>query len=268
MAKLSVPGAVINYEIWHPDGGPAGRGADWVTLVNGHTRPLNDFRMLGRKLTEQGFSVLTLDNRGAGQTVTERPFTLADMCDDVRSLWTEHGVRATNLLGISMGGFIAETLALESPEYVTALILVSTAARHDSINGDDRPWSSDLAETQAKLSTYFTPQFAEKNAVLVRSMAKQITAQVEGGKFTEHSRLQRQALAGFDVTDRLFALAAPTLVIHGTEDAIIPLAAGASLAESISGARLETIAGSGHLLLAEAPTRLYQLVVDFFRSNR
>lgn len=265
MAKISVPGATINYEIWQPE--EAQQNADWVTLVNGHTRPLNDFRMLGKKLVEQGFRVIALDNRGAGLTVTERAFTLADMCDDVRALWSTHTVHATNLLGISMGGFIAESLALESPEYVERLVLVSTASRHEGISPDERPWSTDITQTQAKLSAYFTPQFAEKNAMLVRSMAKQIASQVESGKFAEHSRMQRQALAGFDVTDRLFSIAAPTLVIHGTEDGVIPFSEGELLAKKIPGAQLAKVESAGHLLLAEAPANLYQLVAGFFSKG-
>ena len=259
MPQLSRDGAMINYEVWGEDGA-------WVTLVNGHNRPLNDFRLMGRHLSERGFRVLALDNRGAGRSETYREFTLADMVDDVAALWDEEGVARTHLLGISMGGFIAATLALDHAARVRRLVLVSTAAGQAYIRRDDTPWSSDPAEVEAKLRPYFTADFAARNEMLVRSMAKQIAKSVEDGGFAEKSAAQRRALAGFDLTARLGGLKAPTLVIHGAEDRIIPLAAGRELAQLIKGAQLEVLPGAGHLLLAERPKELYALVTAFFQG--
>lgn len=258
------PGAVVHFEVWGE-----GQNGPWATLVNGHTRPLNDFRMLGKHLVEQGFRVLALDNRGAGQTTVERGFTLAEMADDVVALWDEVGVGTTGLLGISMGGFISQTLAMTNKERVARLVLVSTAMHQRSIRVDERPWSTELGDNEAKLAPYFTRQFAERNAVLVKSMAKQITKNVVEGKFGENSELQKTAVKGFDAKTRIEggAVKAPTLVVHGEEDGIIPFTAAeetlAALKRGGTEARLERYAMAGHLLLAERPKELYRTAAEW-----
>lgn len=263
MASLSRPGALVHYEIW---GEELGQSAPWVTLVNGHTRPLNDFRMLGKHLVGQGFRVIALDNRGAGQTQVTEPFTLATMAEDVAALWSAHGIGKTHLLGVSMGGFISLTLALSRPSQLARLALVSTAADQTKIRRDDQPWTTDLAQVHAKLAPYFTADFARRNEVLVKSMVKQIAKNVETGAFARHSDLQKDAARGFDVRERLNAVRAPTLVVHGDEDEIVPPEAGEELARGIPGAELKLLPGAGHLLLAERPKELYGLVSDWFRG--
>jgi 3-oxoadipate enol-lactonase len=261
MATLEVPGANLNYEVWRQGGGES-RG--WITLINGHTRPLNDFRMLGKKLVERGFEVLAFDNRGAGLTTVSDGFSLLDMTGDVRSLWKAEGIDKTHLMGISMGGFLCQQLVTESRAKINKMILVSTAARHDGIARDERPWSTDIEQTAAKLSSYFTANFAEKNAALVKSMAKQIATQVEKSAFVSNSQLQRRALDGFDLRSVLPSFDIPTLIIHGEEDAIIPAGEGEALAKLIKKSQLVKIPSVGHLLLAEAPAKLYDLVFNFF----
>jgi 3-oxoadipate enol-lactonase len=263
MPQLSVPGAVLNYEIWGVDENPTG---PWLTLVNGHTRPLNDFRLMGKTMVAAGLRVLALDNRGAGKTEISDEFTLADMVGDVVALWRELKIKKTGLLGISMGGFIAQRLAAEHPETVTKLVLVSTAPGPAFIRHDGKAWTSDVAQVEAKLRPYFTADFAARNKVLVQSMAKQIAKAVTEESFAQRSDMQRRAIAGFDMTTRLGQIRAPTLVIHGDEDEIVGVAAGEALAAAIKGARLEKLPGAGHLLLAEKPRELYALVADWCRS--
>jgi pimeloyl-ACP methyl ester carboxylesterase len=258
MPTLQRPGATVNYEVWGE-----GAAAPWILLVNGHTRPLNDFRMMAKYLAEQGLRVAALDNRGAGKTETTRDFTLAEMAGDVTALLDELGAARAHLLGISMGGFIAQTVALAAPARVDHLVLVSTAASQRMIRLDERPWTRDLKEVEAKMLPYFTAEFARRNEVLVKSMVKQIAKNVEEGDFAERSQQQRRAAAGFDSRARLRQVAAPALVIHGAEDQIIPIEAGEELANGIRGARLEVLEDAGHLLLAERPKELYALVAGF-----
>lgn len=260
MPQLARPGATLRYELW-------GESGPWATLVNGHTRPLNDFRLLGRHLQEKGFRVLALDNRGAGETVVDTAFTLADMVDDVVALWDE--VRATTscLLGVSMGGFIAQQLALQHPSRVERLALVSTAASQAWISKDDTPWSTELEAVLAKLTPYFTDAFRERNAMLVRSMAKQIAKNVEGGDFSSRAAQQKEAARRFDLRPRLSQLRCPTLIVHGAEDRVIPVEAARELARLIPTSRLEILAAAGHLLLAEKPQALYELVSAAFRGD-
>lgn len=261
--ELARPGATVNYEVW----GEAGRRVPWVVLVNGHTRPLNDYRLMGRHLVENGFRVAALDNRGAGLTVTGRPFTFDEMVGDLVALLDEIGAETAHVAGISMGGFLAQALALTDPARVDRLALISTAASHAMIRRDDRPWTADLNAVGAKLSQYFTADFARRNEVLVKSMAKQIAKNVDGAQFAERSELQREAVKGFDARARLAGIECRTLVVHGTDDAIIPVEAARELARLIPGAELTEVEGAGHLLLAEKPRELYDLIVHFFRDR-
>lgn len=261
MPELARSGTRIHYEIW-------GDAPGTVLLVNGHTRPLNDFRLMGRHLMEQGLRVIALDNRGAGLTTTTRPYTLAEMADDAVAVADEVlGVTATfDLLGVSMGGFIAQTVALANPERVRRLVLVSTAARQTAIRKDDTPWTADLGAVERKLAPFFTDDFARKNAVLVKSMVKQIAKAVETGGFAGRADEQKRAAAGFDVYARLPYIKHPVLVIHGDQDQIVPLQAGSELAAGLPHATFNVMTGAGHLLLAERPKDLYQAVAEFLRG--
>ncbi len=267
MPVIERPGAVVNFEVWGEGEGP------WVTLVNGHTRPLNDFRLLGRHLVGFGFRVVALDNRGAGLTTVTRDFKFSELVGDVAALWDEVGCETSRLAGISMGGFIAQTLAMDHAERVEKLALISTSMNQRRIVSDDKPWTSDLGAVEAKLLPYFTTDFASRNALLVKSMVKQIAKAVTDGRFSENSEMQRRAVAGFDGMPRITAgeLRAPTLVLHGAEDQIIPAEAAretyAALRKSgmmESALKLQLLPGAGHLLLAERPKDLYQAVAEWF----
>ena len=263
MSELNRNRAVIHYEAWGQDENPEGA---WVTLVNGHTRPLNDFRMMGKHLVGLGYRVLALDNRGAGQTTYSGSFSLKDMADDVAALWDELKIEETAVLGISMGGFIAQTLTQLHPDRMTKLILISTAPGQQHLDKHEVPWTADVHAVQKKLNAYFTPSFAQRNATLVASMAKQIAKGVVAGTFKEGAAAQRQAIGKFD-NDQLDAIEVPTLVIHGSEDAIIKVAAAEELAGGIPNAEKVLLPSAGHLLLAEKPRELYDLVGKFLARN-
>jgi|LauGreDrversion4_2_1035121.scaffolds.fasta_scaffold09212_2 3-oxoadipate enol-lactonase len=261
MPQLYRPGVELNYEVWGDQG-------QWVTLINGHNRSLTDFRLCGRYLVERGWRVLAVDNRGAGLTKTQAPFTITDMVEDIGAIWEAEAITRTRLMGISMGGFLAQILAVERAARVAALVLVSTAMTQVHIRRDDTPWSPDPEVSEAKLKPYFTPEFGRRNELLIRSMAKQIAKSVADGDFASRSDAQRQAMAGLDLSDVTPRIKAPTLVIHGEDDQIIPVEAAEELAANIKGARLELFPEAGHLLLAERPKELYARIAQFFSSTQ
>ena len=98
-----------------------------ITLVNGHTRSSSDFRVLTRHAEQAGLGVLLLDNRASGKSSVEGPFTLLDMKDDILGIWNELGIEKSSVLGISMGGCIAQSIDILHPERIDRLVLVSTA---------------------------------------------------------------------------------------------------------------------------------------------
>lgn len=260
MGQLIQNGAVIHYETW-------GEQGPWLTLLNGYTRSLKDFRLLGRHLQGLGFRILVLDNRGAGETNTDGPFSIKDLVGDVVALWNTLGISCTGVLGISMGGFIAQTLALDYADYVRNLILISSAATDQWLGSNETPWSTDIEAVKTKLASYFAPSFVERNRLLIQSMAKQIATSVAEGDFADRAKLQKAAIRGFDTRSRLPTLRCPTLVLHGASDQVINKNAAFELSSLIPNCKLTILPEAGHLLLAEAPKSLYEIVGETFKKK-
>lgn len=254
---LERPNAKVFYET-------SGDHGSWVTLINGHTRTSKDFKLLVKHLVANGHRVLTLDNRGAGQTETSAPFTMQDMANDVIALWDHLEIAQSHLLGISMGGMIAQLIAAKHPERVKRLILVSTAARKKWVDPHaEAGWGTTLDSVKTKLTYYFAASFIAKNKLLVEAMAKQILKEIEAGTFSEAAKSQREAMSHFEGFSYLSKILTETLIIHGREDRVMAPEAARELHEHIRYSRSEFIDGAGHLLLAEAPKELYNLVSDF-----
>ena len=134
MKFLEVKNAQICFEV-------VGESGPWITMINGHTRSRSDFKLISRKLAAGNRRVLIFDNRGSGSTLALRPFSFEDFCQDVLELWQHLGIQKSSVLGISMGGFIAQGLA-ERTDRIEKLILVSTAAKKSDVLSQNA-WTSD-----------------------------------------------------------------------------------------------------------------------------
>jgi pimeloyl-ACP methyl ester carboxylesterase len=258
MTFFETPQARIYYET-HGSQGP------WITLVNGHTRTSKDFRVMTKFLVENDYRVLVLDNRGSGQTEISGEFQIDDMAEDVLALWSQLNVRSSSLLGISMGGLIAIYLAAHRPSMVERLILVSTASDRKwflKVPG----WGETLESVQERLNHYVNPDFVKSNKILLEAMAKQILTAIISGKFTADSNAQNEAIKSFDPKDHLGNISSPCLIIHGEKDAIIAPESAKELHHLIQDSRLHLMPGIGHLILAESPKQLYNLVLDFLKE--
>ncbi|MGE0171795.1 MAG: alpha/beta fold hydrolase [Oligoflexales bacterium] len=253
MSLFSSNGTQIFYDL-------QGDGDKVITLINGHNRTHKDFRPMAKFLAQNGLTVLSLDNRGSGQSESTGSFKLADMATDVCNLWSHLQIEKSHVLGISMGGIIAMTVALSESQVVESLLLVSTAARTHWLSGETN-WAEDYQGVYQKLRRYFSPSFTDRNKLLVESMAKQILSDVLQGNLVKRSIAQKNALDGFDARVGLGAIAVPVHVLHGRDDDIIPYAAAEELA-NCAHADLSSLDGVGHLILAEAPKTLYQWVLE------
>jgi pimeloyl-ACP methyl ester carboxylesterase len=244
----------IFYETW------GDVGTRWVTLINGHTRSHTDFRLFARFLVDKGYRVLSLDNRGAGKTECAPDFSVEDIAADVVALWDELGVKRSHLLGISFGGAISSTLVRDYPERVASLVLVSTAHHFAYAR------ATAAGKQKPDMASYFSPRFAESNPLLFRALTKDTGTAYGSPERAAGTLAQQRSLQDFDSDAWLPQLRVPTLVVHGVDDRIIPMADARHLAKRIPGAKLETFEGAGHLLLAEAPRRLYETTESFFAS--
>jgi pimeloyl-ACP methyl ester carboxylesterase len=238
----------------------------WVTLINGHARTHLDFKNLSKKLEAAGFSVLLLDNRGCGKSFTQEDFTIDDMADDVESLWSKLGIQESYLLGISMGGLIAQRIAITS-RVPKALVLTSTTASQHHYRIPFFEWAPSLDLVREQLRPYFAPIFYEKNALLVTAMAKQLLSSEDSDQKAQIMR-QRKAIQIFkfeEIDPSLIKI--PTLVIHGEKDGVISVEAAIDIASRINGSLRHIYPDTGHLILAEKPSEFYSDVISFFTSQ-
>ena len=131
-----------------------GTGAETIVLLNGFMRPGSDFKMLARHCEASGFSVVLIDNRGAGQSISYGEFSLEDLADDVAAVLDTLGVKKVNLLGISMGGMIGQLFAIRYPSRVAKIALVSTTADIEWNQKKEFTLQGDQQEVLAQLEDY------------------------------------------------------------------------------------------------------------------
>lgn len=212
------------------------------------------------------FQVVLLDNRGIGESEAPAgPYTAAEMADDVVRVLDEAGVERAHIVGTSLGGMIAQELALRT-ERVERLVLVCTTPGGPSAAPMPKATAQLIAEAASMEPLVALRRFVENalapgapEELVERILAHRLrTAQAP-------TAWAAQAAAGmsFDAWDRLPELRAPTLVLHGTEDVVVDPANSTLLVERIPDARLEWLPGCGHLLFWEEPERFVALVGEF-----
>lgn len=219
------------------------------------------------------FRIIRFSNRGTGQT--DKPsndVTIRLMADDAAGLLQELGIESAHVLGISMGGMIAQELALNHAQRVQGLVLGCTMCgfKHGT---PARPevWSV-LApqpgvppEEQMRKSwpIVSTPEFAEREREFLEEMLR-----TELVHPTPIATLVRHigAIQGFDTYDRLPKNQASTLIIHGDRDQLIPVQNASVLRERIANSTLHTLADTGHTFFWEKPEESAEAIVEFLSS--
>lgn len=221
-----------------------------LLLISGLSGDLQSWVFQVRALSEH-FRVITFDNRGAGRTSSpDRPYTIAQMAEDAAALLAYLGIEKASVVGYSMGGMVAQEVALAHPEKVDKLVLVSTAA---SIEGYVRTliqsWMavrrSNMSREQIARLTgvwLYSPELLDDAERLERSIAGAVTNPYPQ---QDHAFLrQAAALLQHDTEARLGAIKAETLVLHGLDDVFIPPRNGEKLARLIPGATRKLLNGS------------------------
>ncbi|MEU6710480.1 alpha/beta fold hydrolase [Nonomuraea sp. NPDC046802] len=248
-------------------------------------------------LVQGGRQVLRYDHRDTGRSgcvdFAVRPYTLADLANDAIAVLDAYGVAAAHVAGASLGGAIAQWLAAHRPERVLTL----TSIMSGPMGADAGPaWARALSDQDPEPDDLPPPapsflRHLARSAALPRTTrAEHVAANLEtwrvlngdalpfdeeaARRFVEESHdlsADPAAAANHDLAGRamtedrrvpLSSITAPTLVVHGTHDPLLPLPHGAAVAAAIPGARLRTIEGMGHAFLSPGlPGRVAELVL-------
>lgn len=236
-----------------------------------------DLWMWYRQLPEfsRRFRTLVYDNRGMGRSdKPPGPYTHAMNAADLAGLLDHLGWDRTHVLGISMGGFIAQEFALAYPHRLDRLILIATA--FGGPNMVPVPMEAIRAMTpnpalapderirQAMPIAFARPDWPERNADEFEWIVQQ---RLQYPPTPESALAQLLAAVPFNVESRLGEIAAPTLVVAGSEDHVVPPRNAELLAERIPNACLDIIPGVGHLSFIEDPNRLNADVIGFLSHD-
>lgn len=215
------------------------------------------------------FRCIVVDNRGAGASpAPDGPYSSALMADDYAALIRRLGLGPSRIVGISLGGAIAQELALRHPDLVRSLVLVASWARTDA-------YTSAVLDTIAEVRLAASDEvFSEYLQTLVwtpgwfGAHSDELAAGRQAPLAVERHALAAQVAAclSHDAVGRLGSLAVPVLVTAGDADRFIPHAVSLALAEAIPGSRFETFEGSGHVHHWEHLERFNTLVAEWLAA--
>ncbi|MEQ6378222.1 alpha/beta fold hydrolase [Bacillaceae bacterium S4-13-58] len=264
--KVNVNGIELYYEL-HGEGEPLllleGLGyASWMW-----------YRQV-KELSEH-FQVIVLDNRGVGYSdKPDEEYTIELFADDAAAVLTELGIKKAHVLGVSMGGFIAQQFAIKYPHRVDKLILCST-----SFGGPNSiPIPPETLQVMLKGGG---EESTEEDARSATSLALNLDTKEEkedvldwimdGKKNIPQPKYayQRQLMAGasFNGEDWTSSIKAETLILAGRGDRVVPYQNGEMLHEKISSSKFEIIENAGHVFFMEQPEVTNQLIIDFLSDK-
>ncbi len=238
-----------------------------------------------RMLAERGLYVIRFDNRDVGLSThlddagapdvlavmggdhSRVAYRLADMAEDTAGLLDALGLDSAHVAGASMGGMIAQTLAIRHPERVRSLTSIMSTTGDPAVG----------APAQAALGVLLAPPATDRESAVQRAVDTYRVIGSPGFEFDEHGLRERAGLsfdraydpagvarqlaailASPDRTADLARVAVPTLVVHGEQDALIDVSGGRATAAAIPGAELLVVDGMGH----DLPRAVWPELVD------
>lgn len=269
MPFARVNGVNIHYEVY-------GRGEPLVMIMglggpgSGWIFQIRTFR--------KNYRVVIFDNRGVGKSSKPtEPYTIRTMADDTIGLMDHLGIDKAHIMGTSLGGMIAQELAIKYPDRLNKLILVCTTADTGDINdrvisqmglevgasGEDLE-SLDLKDLQKVMGAITSLAFNRRLFKMFIVPLFKLSLRFLGVKGIKG---QIRAADAHSTTERLHEITAPTLVIVGTEDRIIPCISSEVLADKIPDAKLVKFDGGSHAFFIEMRGRFNQSVLDFLMGD-
>ena len=275
-------------EIWTEDFGEAGHPP--ILLIAGATAQGLMWRTaFCQQLADHNRYIIRYDHRDTGLSTcfdfAETPYTFADLADDAVGVLDAYNIAKAHIVGLSMGGMIGQTIAIEHPDRICSLVSICSSPGQNNKDAE----STGFAPLPSPTSKYIAlindwrrspPQTRQEHIDLrvrvFRTLAGSLVPFDEAGErqFCEQeydralnyvARTNHGLAAGASPDRRaaLMKVATPTLVIHGTEDPVLPYAHGVATAEVIPNAKLMTIEGLGH----ELPAAIWPAVIEAIVSH-
>jgi 3-oxoadipate enol-lactonase len=248
-----------------------GEGPETVVLINGLADELETWSYQLQALLEAGYRVVRFDNRGIGQSAKPAgPYSSELLAADTKALVDHLGVRDFHLMGVSMGGMIAQTYALAYPDDLRSLTLACTYAAPG-------PFCSRMFGLWADLAPVMGVPFVMRDVTLWAFTGDFFTNRSdELAEFETAMRYFDQPVPAYlaqlaviqnhDTTHRLSEISSPTLVLAGAADILIPTALSHELHQLIPGSQWRTTPG-GHGCIWEHPAEFNAALIGFLREH-
>jgi len=264
VSTATVNGIALNYRL-------EGDGPETVVLLNGLADDLETWAFQMDALLEAGYRVLRFDNRGVGESDKPAgPYTTQLFASDAKALVDSLGISGFHLLGVSMGGMIAQEYAIAHSGDLRSLTLACTYAapgpfcsRMFAMWADMAPVMGLKTVMQDVTLWAFTQAFFEQREDELREFEE---AMATLPQHVDAYLAQLSSIRTHDTRDRLARITTPTLVLAGEEDILIPVELSRRLHAGIAGAEWGTTPG-GHACLWEHPGPFNDAVLAFLRAH-
>ncbi len=264
MPKSKVNGIGIYYEI-HGTGEP-------LVLIMGLRRNIEWWYCQIPTLSKL-FRVLAFDNRGAGRSdKPETDYSIRLFADDTAQLMEALGIENAHVLGVSMGGYIAQELAINYPEKVNRLILGCTSCGGNRAVMMSQERLSKFTANQGlnpgeilrkDMDIYFSDSFIQQHPEKIEDF---VVISLRYYQPPDAFLRQFNACLNHDTSNRLDHISAPTLILAGDDDPLVPSENSRILKELMPGAELEFFPGCRHCLFIEGAETFNKKVIAFFNS--
>jgi pimeloyl-ACP methyl ester carboxylesterase len=252
---------------------PAARSKAPVLLITGVGMAATT-RLRTAPLLERSFEVVMFEAGRPGVAKPDR--VIPRLADDAAGALADAGAKSAHVYGVSFGGLVAQELALRHPQVVRSLVLAATSAGGDAyVPPDDDAQEFIRRRADMPVEEGLWAAVPYNYAVVTRRrgairIGEDIMERVRHPVDRAHVRLQSSAAFAHDAAGRLPEVTAPTLVVHGTEDRIVPPDNGRALAELIPRARLEVLDDAAHMLATDAPradAEVIRYLLELERAN-
>lgn len=265
MPKIKANGIEIHYET-HGSGAP-------LALISGLGYPLWQWHRMTPYL-EEHFQVIAFDNRGVGQTDKPAgPYTAQMLAADTAGLLDALGIEKAAVMGHSMGGFIAQAMALDFPQKVSRLILASTnfgGPHHAPITPEAMAVLADVTSdpvTRFKngLRVSTAPGFTESHPDIIQTWLEwRIANPLDIAGYQAQMAIGLALLAEAACFEhKLPNVTIPTLILFGAHDKVVPPANADLLAKQIPNSKTVIFPNAGHFFSMEIPEAASQAIIDF-----